>query len=158
MASQTLPFFVRRPIAGLWFAAFAAIATFLFFLPLRMSPHAVILYVALPTVAAAIAGHIWGGAILDASRIQNYGQAALRGLLISGATFVILAALYACGLPLLEGQWSLERVGSLFLLTLTLGILMGGPVAVVTGITGAVVLFSFGRHFRGPISEPRQSE
>lgn len=145
---QTLPFFDRRTIAGLWFAAFAAVATFLFFLRLRMSPHAVILYIALPTLAAAIGGHIWGGAILEPSRVQNYSQATLRGLLISGATFVIFAALYACGLPLLEGQRSLQRVGSLFLLTLMLGILTGGPLAVLTGITAAITLFRFGRQFR----------
>ena len=80
--------------------------------------------------------------------MQNYSQAALRGLLISGATFVIFAALYACGLPLLEGQRSLQRVGSLFLLTLVLGILTGGPLAVLTGITAAITLFRLGRQFR----------
>jgi hypothetical protein len=48
---------------------------------------------------------------------------------------------------MLEGQWSLGRVGSLFLLTLMLGILMGGPLSAVTGMTAAVTLFRFGRHF-----------
>lgn len=60
---------------------------------------------------------------------------------------MIFAALYACGLPMLEGQWSLGRVGSVFLFTLLLGILMGGPLAAVTGIMAAVTLFRFGRHF-----------
>jgi hypothetical protein len=38
-------------------------------------------------------------------------------------------------------------VGSFFLLTLMLGILMGGPLSAVTGMTAAVTLFRFGRHF-----------
>jgi hypothetical protein len=147
LAVRTLPPSVRRPIAALWFAAFAALDTFLFFLRLVMAPHAVILYVVLPSLAAGIAGYIWGGAILDPSRVQNYGQTVLRGFLVGAATFVIFAVLYACGLPMLEGQWSLGRVGSLFLFTLMLGILMGGPLAAVTGITAAVTLFRFGRHF-----------
>ena len=147
MAVRTLPPAARRPIAAIWFAAFAALATFLFFLRLSMASHAVILYVVLPSLAAEIAGYIWGGAILDPSRVQNYGQTVLRGFLVGAATFVIFAVLYACGLPMLEGQWSLGRVGSLFLFTLMLGILMGGPLAAVTGMTAAVTLFRFGRHF-----------
>jgi len=147
LAVRTLPPSARRPIAALWFAAFAALATFLFFLRLVMAPHAVILYVVLPSLAAGIAGYSWGGAILDPSRVQNYGQTVLRGFIVGAGTFVIFAALYSCGLPLLEGEWSLGRVGSLFLLTLMLGILMGGPLATVTGMTAAVTLFRFGRHF-----------
>jgi hypothetical protein len=112
-----------------------------------MAPHAVILYIVLPSLAAGIAGYIWGGAILDPSRTQTYGQAVLQGLIVGAATFVIFAVLYACGLPMLEGEWSLGRVGSLFLFTLMLGILMGGPLAAVTGMTAAVTLFRFGRHF-----------
>lgn len=145
MAERTLPSLVRRSIAALWFAAFAATATFLFFLPLSMSTHAVILYIVLPSLAAGIAGYIWGGAILDPSRVQNDGQAVLRGCLLGVATFVIFALLYACGLPAFEGRWTPGRVGNLFLLTLMLGILTGGPLAVVTGITAAVTLFRFGR-------------
>ncbi|HSK42673.1 MAG TPA: hypothetical protein VLA83_02165 [Candidatus Binatia bacterium] len=147
MAVRTLPPSARRSVAALWFAAFAALATFLFFLRLVMAPHAVILYVVLPSLSAGIAGYAWGGAILDPSRVHNYGQAVLRGFLVGAATFVVFAALYACGLPMLEGQWSLGRVGSLFLFTLMLGILMGGPLAAITGMTAAVTLFRFGRHF-----------
>jgi hypothetical protein len=147
LAVRTLPTSARHPIVALWFAAFGALSTFLFFLRLVMAPHAVILYVVLPSLAAGIAGCSWGGAILDPFRVQNYGQSVQRGFLVGAGTFVIFAALYACGLPILEGQWSLGRVGSLFLFTLTLGILMGGPLAAVTGITVAVTLFRFGRHF-----------
>jgi hypothetical protein len=147
LAVRALPPSARRPIAALWFAGFAALATFLFFLRLVMAPHAVILYVVVPSLAAGIAGYIWGGAILDPSRVQNYAQALLRGFIAGAGTFVIFAALYACVLPTLEGQWSLGRVGSLFLFTLMLGVLMGGPLAAVTGMTAGMTLFKFGRHF-----------
>lgn len=145
MAVRTLPPSTRRPLAALWFAAFGALATFLFFLRLVMAPHAAILYIVLPSMAAGIAGYAWGGAILDSSRVQNYGQSVLRGFIVGAMTFVIFAALYACGLTLLEGQWSLGRMGNLFLFTLMLGIFMGGPLAAVTGITAGVTLFRFGR-------------
>jgi hypothetical protein len=147
LAVRTLLPSARRSIAALWFAAFAALATFLFFLRLVMAPHAVILYVVLPSLAAGIGGYTLGGAILDPTRVQNYGHAVLRGFMVGAGTFVIFAALYACGLPMLEGQWSLGRVGSLFLLTLILGILMGGPLAAITGMTAGLTLFKFGRHF-----------
>jgi hypothetical protein len=58
---------------------------------------------------------------------------------------------------MLEGQWSFGRVGSLFLFTLMLGILMGGPLAAVTGMTAAVTLFRFGRHVFAE-SDDRTSE
>jgi hypothetical protein len=146
LAIRTLPPAARRPVAAIWFAAFALLFTVLFFLRLSMASHAVILYIVLPSSAAGIAGYLWGGAILDPSRVQNYGQTVLRGFSVGAATFVIFAVLYACGLPVLEGQWSLGRVGSLFLLTLMLGILMGGPLAAVTGMIAGITLFRFGRH------------
>jgi hypothetical protein len=70
----------------------------------------------------------------------------LRGLVVGVGTFVIFALLYACGLPIFEGEWSLGRVGSLFLLTLMLGTLMGGPLAAFAGMIGGVSLFKFGRY------------
>jgi hypothetical protein len=144
-------------MAAIWFAVFAALATFLFFLRLAMTPHAVVLYIILPSIAAGIAGCIWGVAILDSSKVKTYGQALLRGLGVGVATYVIFAALYACGLPTLEGEWSLGRVASLFLLTLTLGILMGGPLAAVAGCIGGITLFGFGRHLFSE-SDGRPSE
>ena len=41
----------------------------------------------------------------------------------------------------------LGRAGSLYLLTVTLGILEGGPLAAITGVTAGVTLFKLGRHF-----------
>ncbi len=146
MAIHTLPPAARRPIAALWFASFALLSTVLFFLRLSMASHAVILYIVLPSLAAGIAGYIWGGTILDSSHVKTYGQAVLRGLAVSAGAYLIFAVLYAWELPMLEGQWSMGRVGSLFLFTLMLGILMGGPLAAVTGMISGITLFRFGRH------------
>jgi hypothetical protein len=124
-----------------------------------MASHAVILYIILPSLAAGIAGYIWGWTILDSSRVKTYRQSVLRGLVVSAGAYAIFAVLYACELPLLEGQWSLGGVVSLFLFTIMLGILMGGPLAALTGMTAAVTLFRFGRHVfaesGGRVSETR---
>ncbi len=157
MAVRTLPPAARRPIAAIWFAAFALLFTVLFFLRLSMASHAIILYIILPSLAAGIAGYLWGGAILDSSHVKTYRQSVLRGVGVSAGAYAIFAVLYACELPMLEGQWSLGRVGSLFLFTLMLGILMGGPLAAVTGMTAAVTLFRFGRHVFAE-SDDRTSE
>jgi hypothetical protein len=145
LAVRTLPPAARRPIAAIWFAAFALLFTVLFFLRLSVASHAIILYIILPSLAAGIAGYLWGGAILDSSHVKTYRQSVLRGVGVSAGAYAIFAVLYACELPMLEGQWSLGRAGSLFLFTLMLGILMGGPLAAVTGMTAAVTLFRFGR-------------
>lgn len=146
MAARTLPPSARRPIAALWFAGFAALATFLFFLRLSMGSHLVILYIVLPSLAAGIAGCIWGGAILDSSKVKTYDRSLLRGLGVSAGAYLIFGVLYGCVLPLLEGVWSLRQAASLYLLTLVFGPLMAGPLVAITGMTAGVTLFRFGRH------------
>jgi hypothetical protein len=122
-----------------------------------MASHAIILYVVLPSLATGIAGYIWGGAILDSSQVKTYRHSVLRGFGVSAGAYLIFAVLYACELPMLEGQWSLGRVGSLFVFTLTLGILMGGPLAAVTGMIAGITLFRLGRHVFAE-SDDRTSE
>jgi hypothetical protein len=157
LAVHTLPPAARRLVAAIWFAAFALLFTMLFFLRLSMASHAVILYIVLPSFAAGIAGHIWGGAILDSSHVRTYRQSVLRGLVVSAGAYAIFAVLYASVLPMLEGQWSLGRVGSLFLFTLMLGILTGGPLAAVSGMIAGITLFRVSRHLFAE-SDDRTSE
>lgn len=145
MAVRALAPAARRPIAAIWFGAFALLFTALFFRRLSMASHAVILYIILPSLAAGIAGYIWGGAILDSSHVKTYRQSILRGLGVSARAYGIFAVLYACELPLLEGEWSLGRVGSLFLFVLMLGPLMVAPMAAITGMISGITLFRFGR-------------
>ena len=131
--------------------------TVLFFLRLSMASHAVVLYIVLPSLAAGIAGYIWGGAILDSSQVKTYRHSMWRGLGVSAGAYAIFAVLYACTLPLLEGEWSLGRTGSLVLFVLMLGPLMVGPMAVITGMISGITLFRLGRHvFSG--SDGRTSE
>lgn len=145
MALPTLPLAARRPIGAVWFAAFGLLFTVLFFLRLSMASHAIILYIILPSLAAGIAGYIWGGAILDSSHAKTYRQSVLRGLGVSAGAYLIFAILYACELPVLEGEWSLARSGSLFLFVLMLGPLMVAPMAAITGMVSGITLFKFGR-------------
>jgi hypothetical protein len=145
LAVRTLPPAARRPVAAIWFAAFALLFTVLFFMRLSMASHAVILYIVLPSLAAGIAGYIWGGVILESSHVKTYRQAVLRGLGVSAGAYAIFAVLYACELPLLEGEWSVGRAGSLFLFVLMFGPLMGAPMAAITGMISGITLFRFGR-------------
>jgi len=146
LALRTLPPAARRPLAAVWFAAFGLLFTILFFLRLSMASHAIILYIVLPSLAAGIAGYIWGGAILDSSQVRTYGHSVRRGLGVSAGAYAIFAVLYACELPLLEGERSLGRAGSLFVFVLMLGPLMVGPMAAITGMISGITLFGFGRY------------
>ena len=157
MAVRPLPPAARRPIAAIWFAAFALLFTVLFFLRVSMASHAIILYKVLPSLAAGIAGYIWGGAILDSSQVKTQGHSVWRGLGVSAGAYAIFAVLYACELPVLEGEWSLWRVGSLFLFVLMLGPLVVAPMAAITGMISGITLFKFGRHVFAT-SDDRTSE
>lgn len=157
MTVRTLPPAARRPIAAVWFAAFGLLFTVLFFMRLPMASHAVILYIVLPSLAAGIAGYIWGGAILDSSHVKTHGHSLWRGLGVSTGAYAIFAVLYACELPLLEGEWSLGRAGSLLLFALMLGPLMVAPMAAITGMISGITLFRFGRHVFSE-SDERTSE
>lgn len=152
---RTLPASARRLIAAIWFATFALLFTVLFFRRLSMASHAIILYIVLPSLAAGIAGYIWGGAIMDSSHVKTYRQSVLRGLGVSAGAYAIFAVLYACELSLLEGEWSLGRAGSLFLFVLMLGPLMVAPLAAMTGIISGITLFRFGRHVSAESDERR---
>jgi hypothetical protein len=119
-----------------------------------MAPHAIVLYIVLPSVSLGIAGFIWGGGILDSSKVKNHGESLVKGLGIAIGAYVIFALLYANGLPLLEIGWSPRQVVGLLFFTLTFGLLLGGPIAAVAGIVAATSLFSFGRY----LSDGRESQ
>jgi len=139
----------RRLLAAFWFAVFGLLAMLIFFLHLLMAAPAVILYIVLPSVSAGVVGYIWGAAVLDSSKVASYSESLLRGLAVSAAAYVIFAFLYACGLPLLESGWSLRQACSLLLFVLTLGLLLGEPLALVAGMAAATSLFWFGHYVFG---------
>lgn len=146
MASITLHPANRRLVAAIWFATVGLLATIVFFYPLSLAANAVLLYIVLPSVSLGIAGFIWGGAILDPSRVKSHGESLVKGLGIAVGAYVIFSLLYACGLPLLEAGWHPRQVGGLLFFTLTFGLLLGGPIAAVTGMIAATSLFSFGHY------------
>jgi len=135
-------------VAAVWFAAFGGLATVGLFLPLSKTGHFALLYIGLPALSAGVAGYVWGGVLLDASRVRTYGDAALRGLAVSAGAYAIFSLLFAWGLPLLEAGWSVHQAPSFLLFTLTFGVLLTGPVVLAVGMIAGSALFALGRYFQ----------
>ena len=131
-------------MAAFWFAAIALLCVAFTFHKVPMARHAVVLYLILPTVAATLAGMLWGEAILDRSKTNTLSCSLMRGVGIAAGAFAIFAVLFAVTLPLIEGGWSLSQSSGLFLLTSTLGILLGGPIIVFGGMIAGATLYLFG--------------
>ena len=109
-----------------------------------MFHHGIILYLILPTVAATLAGMLWGEAILDRSKTNTLSCSLMRGVGTAAGAFAIFAVLFAVTLPLIEDGWSLSQSSGLFLLTSTLGILLAGPIIVFGGMLAGATLYLFG--------------
>jgi len=127
-------------LASTWFAVFGFLAASLFFLRPDTKLPALCLYVLLPTVAASIAGCIWGGAILDRDATRDAAHSMLRGAGVTGGAFLIFAVLFSLALPLAERGWAVKQAGGILVATLTLGLLMVGPLIIVAGILGGRTL------------------
>jgi len=140
-------------LATLWFAAFGLMTVALLFHPLPMAARAVVIYMVLPTAAAAASGGLWGRVILDRAKTSTLGQSLLRGIAVAGGAFAIFAVLFALALPLVERGWSLRQASGLLLLTSTLGLLFAGPAILVGGMLAGSTLYLFGRKAVGPISQ-----
>jgi len=136
----------HRILAAIWFLAFGFLFLCLFFHAWRLAFRAVFLFIFLPTVAAAAAGCLWGGAILDRGKTSTLGQALTRGVVIAAAAFVIFAALFAVALPVVERGWSWRESGGLFVLTSTLGVFLAGPLVLLGGMVAGGTLYLFGRN------------
>ena len=135
----------HRILAAIWFLAFGFLFLCLFFHAWQLAFRAVFLFIFLPTVAAAAAGYLWGGAILDRGKTSTLGQALTRGVVIAAAAFVIFAALFAVALPVVERGWSWRQSGGLFVLTSTLGVFLAGPIVLFGGMLAGGTLYLFGR-------------
>jgi len=135
----------RRPLAAAWFAFFGFLAASVFFLRPHVRFSVLCLYVLLPSLAAAIAGYIWGGAILDFTTTKSPGNSMLRGMGVTAGAFLIFAVLYALGLPLVERGWSIKQAGGILVAALTLGLIMVGPLILIAGMIAGVTLYMLGR-------------
>ncbi len=135
----------RRPLAAAWFALFGFLAASVFFLRPHVRLPVLCLYVLLPALAAAIAGYIWGGAILDFTTTTSPAGSILRGMGVTAGAFLIFAVLYAFGLPLLERGWTMKQAGGILVAALTLGVIMVGPLILIAGMLAGITLYMFGR-------------
>lgn len=135
----------KRLLAAAWFAVFGFLAASIFFLRPDTKLPALCLYVLLPTLAAFIAGSLWGGAILDPSATRDVAHSMLRGAGVTAGAFLIFAVLFSLALPVAERGWAIKQAGGILVATLTLGLLMVGPLIVIAGILGGLTLYVLGR-------------
>ena len=127
-------------IAACWFAAIALLCLLLTFHKVPMAHNGIILYRILPTVAATVAGRLWGGAILDRSKTNTLSCSLARGVGTAAGAFAIFAVLFAVTLPFVEDGWSLSQSVGLFVLTSMLGILLAAPIILFGGLLAAGTL------------------
>jgi len=130
-------------LAMFWFAGFALLSAGALFYPIAMAFRARILFFVLPGIAGAIAGYWLGGTITDHRKTEGYRSAILRGICVSLAGFVIFAGLFALSLPFEENGWLRASFGSIFLETLIFGLIMAGPLTIVSGSIAGASLFWF---------------
>jgi hypothetical protein len=117
----------------------------LFFLHQPMVFHGRLMFILLPTMSAGLAGYIGGGTILDFTKTRTYGESLVRGIGVACGAFAIFAGLFAVALWQTEPGWRFNQVGGLFLATFTFGMVMLGPLAMITGLLGGGVLYLLGR-------------
>lgn len=123
-----------RILAALVFGAAGLLLAAAWFLPVvapSRRPVGFVLYIALPAVAAALAGGLLGAPLLDPARCRSGAGAALRGAATSLAALVIFAPLFALGIKWTEPGWT--GIFGLAWLVLTIGLLAVGWVVAVAG-------------------------
>ncbi|MCI0401742.1 MAG: hypothetical protein L0Y67_01350 [Gammaproteobacteria bacterium] len=133
----------NRWIAALWFGGAGFVVAGLMFLIPSMEQGLVetMLYVLAPSVAAFLAGGLFGNTILDPAKTTNYWVATIRGLAVILIAFVLYALSYAVSYPLLTPEGSSSFVGLLFAV-LSVGLLSSAPLLVGVGIPAALLLYT----------------
>jgi hypothetical protein len=135
----------QKVLAAVWFAAAALLSVLVVFHAVTMAHRGIVLYRFLPTVAGGIAGAVCGGPILNRAKTRTLGQSLLRGVAVAAVAFLIFSVLFAFALPFTEPGWSLRQSGSVLGFTLTLGILVAGPIILFGGMLAGATLHVFGR-------------
>jgi hypothetical protein len=67
-----------------------------------MTTRGSLVYIVLPTVASAVAGGLWGRAIIDEAKTNSIRQSLLRGIFVGMSAFLIFSLLFALALPFVE--------------------------------------------------------
>lgn len=138
----------KSALPALWFAVFGLASVTVLFHRLPMTTRGSLVYIVLPTVASAVAGGLWGRAIIDEAKTNSIRQSLLRGIFVGMSAFLIFSLLFALALPFVERGWSLRQSGGLFLLASTLGFLTALPIVLVGGMFAGATLYLCGRRFR----------
>ncbi len=123
-----------RVFAALAFGAAGLLLSGAWFLPLVVPSRNVVglkLYVALPSLAATIAGGALGAPLLDPARCRSAWDAALRGAATSLAALMLFALLFGFGIKWTEPGWTSPF--GLAWLVLTAGLLAVGWMVAVVG-------------------------
>lgn len=123
-----------RLFAALAFGAAGLLLSGAWFLPLVVPSRNVVglmLYVALPSLAATIAGGALGAPLLDPARCRSAWDAALRGAATSLAALGLFALLFGFGIKWTEPGWTSPF--GLAWLVLTVGLLAVGWMVAVRG-------------------------
>lgn len=123
-----------RLFAALAFGAAGLLLSGAWFLPLVVPSRNVVglmLYVALPSLTATIAGGALGAPLLDPSRCRSAWDAALRGAATSLVALVLFALLFGFGIKWTEPGWTSPF--GLAWLVLTVGLLAVGWMVAVVG-------------------------
>jgi hypothetical protein len=144
---MTLTAAQQKGLAAVLFAAAALLSVRVMFHAVTMGDRGIVLYHLLPTVAGGIAGALCGAPILNRANSRTLRQSVLRGVVVAAVAFVIFAVVFAFVLPFVEPGQSLRQSGSILWFTLTLGILLGGPIVVFGGIFAGATLHLIGRVF-----------
>lgn len=132
----------RSLLAAAWFGGFGLAAAGAVFLApaVRRGWDFVLLYVALPATAAAVAGSLTGRTVLDRERTRGPWKAAWIGLATAVLACALYAPLFAAALTLLEPDrhYSLPSlIAAVFLVGLT----ATGPVVLPAGLLAGWLLF-----------------
>jgi len=106
-----------------------------------------VLYVALPGLAGAIAGGL-GGPLLHPTRCRSGSRAGLRGAAIAGAALVVFAPLFALGIKWTEPGWT--NLLGLMLMTLWFSVLAIGWAVVIVGAFAGWLAWCLSQHASSP--------
>ncbi len=133
-------------LAAISFGAFGLVVSCLMFLvpASKAGPVEIGLYIAIPTLSAALAGFLRGTALLDLQIVSNYLQALLHGILVSLLALVIHSVLFT----MLYAATTTGEVHTLAFVVAAfgIGVIATGPVIFVAGALCALLLHQMAKN------------
>jgi hypothetical protein len=102
------------------------------------------LYVVVPGLLAGVSGFFIGAGILNPSRVTGARQAGVRGLLVSGAAWLVFAVIMAS----VSARGSSASLSYMLFLVLVFGSVTVGWVVAAAGVATGLLLYRY-RESRG---------